>query len=268
MRGMVEGPPLTGETNGFGMSKNPETVLHDACHAAGLREGVRVGVLCSGGLDSAVLLQVLAARGPVIPFYVACGLAWEAAELDAVDRLIAVLDPRRVSPLIRFSMPTSDLYRDHWSLTGSAVPDATTPDEAVELPGRNALITLKPLLWCAANGVGHLALATLAGNPFADASAGFLRGFSEAVSRGSGCDVSLLAPFSLLAKETPIRGGRPEVLAASLSCLKPQLAEGGWMHCGLCNKCGERRRGFRRAGVLDPALFFDESASASAGLSG
>lgn len=236
------------------MAIDPDTSLRQSFEAAGLRDGLLVGVLCSGGLDSAVLLAELAARGPVVPFYVACGLAWEAAEFDAVQRLLAVLDRRHVRPVVRLSMPTRDLYGDHWSITAAAVPDAASPDEAVELPGRNALLAIKPLLWCAAHGVGHLTLATLAGNPFADASAEFLFAFAAAISQGSAATVTLAAPFRRLSKVELIRASRPEVLAASLSCLAPHHEGGRWWHCGRCNKCGERSLGFRRAGVVDPAL--------------
>lgn len=236
------------------MAIDPDTSLMPSFEAAGLRDGLPVGVLCSGGLDSAVLLAELAARGPVVPFYVACGLAWETAEFDAVERLLAVLDRRHVRPVVRLSMPTGDLYGDHWSISGTAVPDAASCDEAVELPGRNALLAIKPLLWCAAHGVGQLALATLAGNPFADASAEFLLAFAAAISQGSAATVSLVAPFRRLSKAELIRASRPEVLAASLSCLAPQHDGGRWWHCGRCNKCAERSLGFRRAGVVDPAL--------------
>ena len=36
------------------------------------------------------------------------------------------------------------------------------PDEAVFLPGRNALLTIKAALWCQMHGINELAVATLA----------------------------------------------------------------------------------------------------------
>ena len=46
------------------------------------KQGERGGtaVLCSAGLDSAVLLADEATRAPVTPVYVSCGLAWEGEE--------------------------------------------------------------------------------------------------------------------------------------------------------------------------------------------
>ncbi len=46
-------------------------------------------VLLSGGLDSAVLAAHEAQHDRVRPVYVSVGLAWEAAELAMLDRLLA-----------------------------------------------------------------------------------------------------------------------------------------------------------------------------------
>ena len=46
-----------------------------------------VAVLCSGGLDSVVLVAHEARTADVQPVYVSVGLAWEAAERALLDRL-------------------------------------------------------------------------------------------------------------------------------------------------------------------------------------
>lgn len=217
--------------------------------------GEPVAVLVSGGLDSAALVASLAVDGPVVPIYVSCGLAWEEAERAAVVELSAVLAARSLRPLIEFAMPIQDLYGDHWSVRGQDVPGAATPDEAVGLLGRNAVLTLKPLLWCAREGVGNLAIASLAGNPFEDASPAFFRQFAEVMSTAAGSSVRLVAPFRDRTKADLIRGTEPGVLAASMSCLAPVRKGSGWWHCGACNKCSERQRGFRDAGVPDATRY-------------
>src|SRR5690242_7731769 len=94
------------------------------------------GLLLSGGLDSAILLgQQLAAGAAVVPFYVRTGCNWEAAELRAVDRFLADLEQPRLHEQVVLDMPLEDLYGDHWSLSGSGVPDNRSPDETVYLPG-------------------------------------------------------------------------------------------------------------------------------------
>src|SRR6185436_16048969 len=102
----------------------------------------KTGLLLSGGIDSAVLLDQLLARGwQVVPFYVRTGCVWQASELDAIERFLAKLEQsaargsRALLDLVVFDMPVDDLYGDHWSLSGTDVPDEHTPDEAVYLPG-------------------------------------------------------------------------------------------------------------------------------------
>src|SRR5262245_66126788 len=103
------------------------------------------GLLLSGGIDSAVLLgQLLARRWQVSPFYVQTGCVWQSCELAAVERLLARLEQPWLRELVVFDMRLRDLYGDHWSLTGTDVPDDTSRDEAVFLPGRNPLLLIKP----------------------------------------------------------------------------------------------------------------------------
>lgn len=215
-----------------------------------------VAVLVSGGLDSAVLLATLAADGPVVPVYVSCGLAWEPAERDAVQRLLAIVPRERVRPLVEFFMPLEDLYGDHWSVSGTGVPSAKTPDSAVGLLGRNAVLSLKPLLWCGREGIGCLAIATLAGNPFDDASEAFFSSFSALISTATASGVRLVAPFREVSKRQLVRSAAVDVLGVSMSCMAPFRQADTWQHCGSCNKCAERQRSFLEAGVPDPTLYW------------
>src|SRR5687768_15743042 len=50
---------------------------------------IDVAVLCSAGLDSAVLVAHLAQTGRVLPLYVSVGFAWEAAERARLAQLAA-----------------------------------------------------------------------------------------------------------------------------------------------------------------------------------
>lgn len=227
----------------------------DVRTAAGIADDQTVAALVSGGLDSAVLLALLAAGGPVAPVYVSCGLAWEAAERDAVERLCQILPADRVLPFVEFAMPLADLYGDHWSITGHKVPGAETPDHAVELLGRNAVLALKPLLWCGREGIDCLAIATLAGNPFPDASTAFFNTLASVASSATRSAVRLVAPFRGVTKQQLVRSAAAEVMEASMSCLMPCRKGGRWQHCGACNKCAERQRGFREAGVADPTCY-------------
>ena len=207
-----------------------------------------IGVLASGGLDSCVLVAHLLRQGyGVQPFYVRCGLLWEREELLALRAfLCAVAEPRR-DALVVFDLPLTDLYGEHWSIHGRDVPDAQSPDSAVYLPGRNALLGIKPVLWCGMHGIGQLALATLACNPFPDATDEFFHDFEALLQRATGNRVSILHPFATMKKEDVVQLGKGLPLELTFSCIVP----GGGRHCGRCNKCAERQRAFRSAGVQD-----------------
>src|SRR5919109_305756 len=98
-------------------------------------------VLVSGGLDSAVLLvERTASHSAVYPLFVESGFPWEGAELQHLKRFLDAIHSPPVQPLQVLSLPVTDLYGDHWSLTGRNVPDADSPDSAVFLPGRNVLL--------------------------------------------------------------------------------------------------------------------------------
>jgi 7-cyano-7-deazaguanine synthase len=216
------------------------------------------GLLLSGGIDSAVLLDQLLARGwQVVPFYVRTGCAWQVSELDAARRFLAKLEQRasRASracrDLVVLDMPIDDLYGDHWSLSGADVPDDHTPDEAVYLPGHNPLLLLKPAVWCRMHGVGHLTLATLSNNPFSDATPEFFARFEEMLHEAMSGRVEIARPFEQLTKNQVLEMGRHLPLELTFSCLAP--VDG--LHCGHCNKCAERRRAFLEVGMNDPTEY-------------
>src|SRR5262249_38506414 len=88
-----------------------------------------LAVLTSGGLDSAILLgEAMHEHAVVHPLYVRHGLCWEAAELQHLRRFLEVVHCPALRPLAVLDMPVADLYGKHWSITGSGVPDADTPD--------------------------------------------------------------------------------------------------------------------------------------------
>jgi 7-cyano-7-deazaguanine synthase len=207
-----------------------------------------MGVLLSGGLDSSILLGQLLRQGYCVrPFYIRAGLVWERAELAAVRRWLRALATPRLEKLVILDMPLADLYDGHWAMTGSAVPDAASADEAVYLPGRNALLTIKAALWCQLHGIERLALAVLASNPFADAQPEFFNPFQAALRRAHGGPLRIVRPFARLSKRQVMRRGAELPLELTFSCIAPV----GPLHCGRCNKCAERQAAFAAAGLAD-----------------
>ena len=215
-------------------------------------------VLCSGGLDSAVLLahELEGAAGgeTVHPVYVSSGLAWEADERGLVRRLLdAPPLAGNVAPLASLDCPIGDTYSEtHWALRGTA-PGYATADEEVYLVGRNVLLLAKAATWCALHRVGRITVGSLAGNPFPDATPEFFDAMATALTHGLDHRIRIAAPFRTLHKEEVIaRGAALGVrFELTLSCMNP--AEG--IHCGRCSKCRERLQAFDEAGVDDPAPY-------------
>jgi len=208
-------------------------------------------VLVSGGLDSAVALAEAAREGPVAPIYVRSGLVWESAEMYWLERFLQTIGAPQ---MVVLDLPVADLYGAHWSLTGDDPPGADSPDEAVYLPGRNLLLLSKAGVWAAGEGCASIVMGPLAANPFPDGTRAFFDAMGEAIglAMGLGGPLPVETPLSGLSKTDVVRRAAGLPIELTFSCLNPTPDHG---HCGECNKCAERRRGFAEAGVDDPTVY-------------
>jgi 7-cyano-7-deazaguanine synthase len=207
-----------------------------------------LAVLVSGGLDSSILLdELVRERETVHPLFVRHGLYWEADELHHLRRFLEAIHRPALRPLVVLQMPVADVYGDHWSVTGRDVPDADSPDAAVFLPGRNVLLLAKAMLWCRLHDVPAVALAPLGSNPFPDSTPAFFDGNQKLVNEAIGGAVQVLRPYAGLHKVEVMRRGRDLPLELTFSCIRPVQGK----HCGVCNKCAERRRAFSDAAMID-----------------
>ena len=215
-------------------------------------------VLFSAGLDSAVLLAAALADGPAHPVYVQAGLAWEAQELEAAERLLSTPLYRNAAAMATLAVDMRDVYpASHWAVRGEA-PGFDTPDEDVYLEGRNLILLSKAAVFMARR-VGQpaarvtLRLGPLAGNPFPDATPEFFATLASAISLGLGSQIDIETPFAAMRKSEVIRRGCElgVPLELTMSCMNPK--DGA--HCGRCSKCRERKDAFREAGVRDPTVY-------------
>jgi 7-cyano-7-deazaguanine synthase len=172
-------------------------------------------------------------------------------EARHLERFLASLPAPEVKPLVVLDLPVADIYGAHWSVTGQAVPDEASADEAVYLPGRNLLLLSKSSVWCALNGIPTIALGTLAANPFPDADREFFAGFAALAARALGCPLEVVTPFAGRAKHQVLEIGRPLRLDLTFSCIAPQSER----HCGRCNKCAERQLAFAELGLADTTVY-------------
>jgi 7-cyano-7-deazaguanine synthase len=208
-------------------------------------------VLVSGGLDSAVALTDAARAGPVAPVFVRSGLVWEPAEMYWLGRFLQTIG---APPLVVLDLPVADLYGAHWSLTGDNPPGSESPDEAVYLPGRNLLLLSKAGVWAVEAGCVAIVMGPLAANPFPDGTRAFFDAMGEAIglAMGVGGALPVETPLAGLSKTQVVRRAVGLPLELTFSCLSPTPDH---RHCGACNKCAERRRGFAGAGVPDPTEY-------------
>ena len=214
-------------------------------------------VLLSGGLDSAVLAAHEAQHDRVRPVYVSVGLAWEAAELAMIDRLLAAPVFANIDPLSRVEFTMRDVYPpSHWAIRG--VPPAyDTPDEDVYLTGRNLVLLAKAGVVAATTGAQPDRARSAGGQSLSGRAARILCGdVARALARARSPDrdrdaVSRVAEGRC---DSPRRRARRTarvhvVLYAARSTNRDRRCR---VHCGLCSKCRERRDAFAAAGVPDP----------------
>jgi len=211
----------------------------------------RIAVLSSGGLDSCVLLAEEAKTAEVYPIYIRCGLAWEEMELEALRVFLRALNHPHVKAVTTLSAPIETMYGGHWSVAGDAVPGAEEADSTVYLPGRNILLIALAAVWCSTHDVSRIAIGSLAGNPFPDATPKFFSDFASALGSGLNHPIEVKAAFQDLRKWELIKQFRHLPLGSTLTCMAPR----GLRHCGQCNKCRERQVAFEKAGVQDPTEY-------------
>lgn len=210
--------------------------------------------LVSGGVDSCIMLAEALRTARVAPLYVRQGALWEDVEEAAIRRFLAALqcgsnhlDPLRVT---RLDLPEN--YASRWALRPEvAAPGEASPDEAVYLPGRNLALLFQGALLAQSLGARRIQLGLLAGNPFPDSRPEFFHSFERTYELATQYRIQVETPLQELRKEEVLRRGADLPLELTFSCIRPVSG----LHCGHCNKCAERRRGFTAAGLLDPTPY-------------
>jgi 7-cyano-7-deazaguanine synthase len=162
---------------------------------------------------------------------------------------------------IDLRFPGSSSLTDH----DLEVPRARTDREiatgipSTYVPARNTVLLALALSWAEALGARHLFIGvnSIDSSGYPDCRPEFLTAFERVARVGTragteGHDLRIHAPLVGLSKADIVREAhRLGVdLAATLSCYDPS-PEG--TPCGACDACRLRERGFRDAGLQDPA---------------
>ena len=211
-----------------------------------------VAVLTSGGVESAALVtEGLRRYERVYPIYIRKGFVWEKQELSSLRGLLKSFRADGLAELTVLDVPIGPLYERHWGVGARPAPGSRAPDSAVYLPGRNVLLLGLAGLFCSLRKIPSLWIGILKGNPFRDARSGFLREVEALLRSGLNSSVRIAAPLAELTKGEVIRRWPEIPWGKTFSCLRPVRGK----HCGRCQKCGERKRGFRAAGLPDPTHY-------------
>lgn len=211
-----------------------------------------VAVLASGGLDSCVLLANLATKATVYPIYIRAGHIWEDEEHRALQAFIAAVKNPNIEPVTTLFLPIQPLYQNHWSLSLNQIPSQNDPDSKTYLPGRNLLLLSLAGVWCSLHNVPRIAIGSLRGNTFSDASMSFFKQLATTLSVGLDFQLTIEAPFrEAYEKEELIQRFVNLPLELSMTCMKPKDG----LHCGHCTKCSQRKAGYIAAGITDKTKY-------------
>ena len=215
--------------------------------------------LVSGGLDSFVAGAMAQEDG-----YALLALSFDynqrhRVELDAARRVAAALGVQRhvVLPL------------DLSQFGGSALTDdIAVPKDGVGegipvtyVPARNTVFLSLALAWAEAAGARDLVIGVnaLDYSGYPDCRPEFVAAFEALAELATKAGVEgqpfrVRAPLQHLSKADIVReGARLGLdLGLSWSCYDPTLVG---EHCGLCDSCRLRAKGFEEAGVPDPTIY-------------
>ena len=180
-------------------------------------------------------------------------------ELEAAARIAAGLGVERhvVLPLDLRAFGGSALTAD------IAVPKAGLGDEipVTYVPARNTIFLSLALGWAEAAGAAdiYIGVNALDYSGYPDCRPDFVAAFERLAALATragdgGGHFRIATPLLHLSKADIVRESDRLGLDAGLSwsCYDP--APGG-SHCGLCDSCRLRARGFREAGIADPTRY-------------
>ena len=215
-------------------------------------------VLLSGGLDSMVCAAIARERGFTVLALTVDYNQRHRAELAAASRIAGKLAERHVC----LSLDLSQFGGS--ALTSSlAVPKDGLADgiPITYVPARNTVFLSLALAWAEASGARDLFIGVnaLDYSGYPDCRAEFVGAFEALANLATKAGVegdkfAVHAPLQFMTKADIAREADRLGLDAgdSHSCYDP---EDDGTHCGLCDACRLRARGFAEAGLPDPTRY-------------
>lgn len=216
--------------------------------------------LVSGGLDSFVSAASARADGYRLLALSVDYNQRHHVELAAARRIAAALGAERhvVLPLDLSQFGGSALTADI-DVPKTGVDEGAIP--VTYVPARNTIFLSLALGWAEAAGARDLYIGVnaLDYSGYPDCRPEFIEGFEKLAELATkagveGTPFRIRAPLQHMSKADIVREGMRLGLDLGLSwsCYDP--APGG-LHCGLCDSCRLRARGFEEAGLPDPTRY-------------
>jgi len=224
-------------------------------------------VLLSGGLDSATCLAIARGEGLLCHALTVAYGQRHAAELAAAARVARALGAgtHRVVAVDLAALGGSALTD-----LGVAVPKDRDDAEigrgvpSTYVPARNTVLLAVGLAAAEALGADSVWIGAnaLDSSGYPDCRPEFLEAFRAAAALGTrrgveGRPIDVRAPLIADSKarivERALALGVP--VAQTLSCYDPRGTTEAPVHCGRCDACRLRRRGFAAAGAPDPTSY-------------
>jgi 7-cyano-7-deazaguanine synthase len=226
-------------------------------------------VLLSGGLDSAVTLAIARAEGfKAMALTVRYGQR-HGAEIDAAGRLAERLGAagHDVLDIDLKQFGGSALTAGYEVPKDRSHADIATGIPVTYVPARNTVFLALALARAETLGAGDIFIGVnaLDYSGYPDCRPEYVAAFErlanlatkagvEAAARGE-TGLRLHAPLIALTKAEIVKKGQGLGVdfAETLSCYDPRPGPGGRVrHCGRCDACRLRKKGFAEAGVADP----------------
>lgn len=142
---------------------------------------------------------------------------------------------------------------------GDDIPEGHYADDNMKstvVPFRNGIMLSVAIGLAESRGLSHVMMANHSGDHtiYPDCRPEFVSAMSEAARTGTFPGITLLCPFTGLAKGQIAARGRELGLdyAETWSCYKGQQR-----HCGKCGTCVERKEALAEAGIEDPTAYED-----------
>lgn len=208
-------------------------------------------VILSGGLDSVTVLYWAQAQGYDV--YALTFLYGQKAEIEVTraEEFTAELGiPHKIidlSALREVYMGVTSLVDRNLAVTS----EFTAP---IIVPFRNGIFMSVAVAYADSIGAKRIFYGAQGGDAanYPDCRREFYKAFEKAAQLGTEKTIEIDAPFENVTKNMIISKalelGVP--LERTWSCYNQ-----GPIHCGLCESCLNRRRGFTEAGVVDPTKY-------------